>query len=77
MAVLHAQRSDPAGALPFLQRAEALYDEFLAEEHSPLLCPQEDEAPADALRQLRLEDGDSWWLQVRLSACSRLSHAHG
>ena len=70
MAVVRAQRDEPAEALPFLQRAEAMYDEHLAEEHAPPLSPEESEAPADALRQLRLEDSDSWWLQARPDAAS-------
>ena len=45
------------------------YDDYLAEEHSPQLSPEENEAPADALRKLRLEDKDSWWLQVCASGC--------
>ena len=64
MAVVRAQRDEPAAALPFLQRAEALYEEYLAEEHSPLLSPEESEAPAEQLMRMRLDDNDSWWLQV-------------
>ena len=69
MAVARAQQDEPAEALPFLQRAEALYDEYLAEEHAPLLSPTEDEAPAEQLMRMRLEDNDSWWLQVGCLAC--------
>ena len=73
LAVINARREDPARALPYLRRAESLYEEFLGPGRQPLLSPPQAEATAEKLQAMQdCAPKDAWWILVRLDSLRTL-----